>query len=57
MYIKISKWGHKFYDYSIYAANNVKICSSTNSWRTAGGAVRVAIKLATNLGIEYKETK
>ena len=57
MYIKIRKWGSTLWEYCIYSANNARICSSTSSWGTVGGVVRAAVKLATDLGIEYKETK
>ena len=57
MYIKIRKWSIGIYEYHIYTTNNVKICSSTNNWRTIRGAVCAAIKLATDLGIEFRETE
>ena len=57
MYIKVRKWAGHAYDYAIYAANNVQICTAVSSWQTIGGAVRAAIKLATALEIEYREAK
>ncbi len=57
MYIKVKKWAIHSYEYNIYAANNIIICRSINGWQTIGGAVRAAIKLAIDLGIEYRETK
>ena len=56
MYIKVKSWSN-MYEYYIYTANNIAICRSISAWQTVGGAVRAAIKLATDLRIEYKETK
>lgn len=56
MYIKIrSLASDNFYSYVIYAANHKRICESFNYWQTIGGAVRAAIKLAIDLGIEFRE--
>lgn len=57
MYIKIRKlvpW-NDLWDYAIYSDKNRIVCNAEGSWKTIGGAVRVAIKLATNLGIEFRE--
>ena len=53
MYIKVKSWGN-MYEYYIYTANNTAICRSTSSWQTIGGAVRAAIELANDLGIECR---
>lgn len=59
MYIKIRRclWRWSNYEYVIYTANKVAISQSIKSWKTVGGAIRVAIKLATDLGIEYRGVK
>ncbi|KKN48372.1 hypothetical protein LCGC14_0653190 [marine sediment metagenome] len=56
MYIKVRKSWHK-YEYAIYTANKIARSQSIKSWWTIGGAIRAAIKLATDLGIEFRETK
>ncbi len=59
MYIKVRKlipWD-KQWDYVICSDKKRIICTSIESWKTVGGAVRAAIKLAIDLGIEYRETK
>ncbi len=59
MYIKVRKLEGmllKVLIYNIYSDKNKIVCESTKRWRTSGGAVRAAIKLAVALGIEYRES-
>lgn len=57
MYVKVRKpaWGPGLWDYVIYSDKKRIICVSKEWWATVGGAARAAIKLATDLGIEFRE--
>ena len=57
MYIKVRKlkWWGDCWDYAIYSGKKRIACTSVQSWQKIGGAVRAAVKLATDLGIEYQE--
>ncbi len=56
MYIKIYLLAN-YYAYTIYTANHKRICESFNYWEKKPRAIKAAKKLATDLGIEFRETE
>lgn len=47
--------GLNYYDYGIRTSRGKLVCVSELPWKTRGGAIRAAKKIASDLGIEYRD--